>query len=69
MKVLGSCSTDHGEKRYGTRSVNKDVGSVKERIHFYPPGENQTEQGADEDKHLVEHSRVGPLDGTVEVIL
>lgn len=35
----------------------------------YSPSENQTQQGADEDEHLVEHGRVGPLDGTVEIIL
>lgn len=33
------------------------------------PGKDQTEQRADEDEHLVEHGRVGPLDGTVEVVL
>lgn len=33
------------------------------------PGEDQTEQGADEDEHLVEHGRVGTLDGTVKIIL
>lgn len=35
----------------------------------HPPGEHQTQQGADEDEHLVEHGRVGPLDGAMEVIL
>lgn len=35
----------------------------------HPPGEHQTHQGADEDEHLVEHGGVGPLDGTMEVIL
>ena len=33
------------------------------------PGEHQTQQGADEDEHLVEHGRVRPLDGPVQVIL
>lgn len=36
---------------------------------LYSPGENETQQGADENEHLVEHSRMGPLDGPVEVIL
>lgn len=36
---------------------------------LYSPSENQTQQGADENEHLVEHSRMGPLDGPVEVIL
>ena len=35
----------------------------------HSPSENQTEQGADEDEHLVEHGRVRPLDGTMEIIL
>lgn len=35
----------------------------------HSPCENQTQQGADEDEHLIEHGRVGPLDGTVEIIL
>lgn len=42
---------------------------VSERSGVHPPGEHQTQQGADEDEHLVEHGRVGPLDGTMEVIL
>lgn len=42
---------------------------ISERSGVHPPGEDQTHQGADEDEHLVEHGRVGPLDGTVEVIL
>lgn len=33
------------------------------------PSEDQTQQRADEDEHLVEHGRVGPLDGAVEVVL
>lgn len=33
------------------------------------PSEHQTQQGADEDEHLVEHGRVGPLDGSMEIIL
>lgn len=33
------------------------------------PGKDQTQQRADEDEHLVEHGRVGPLDGAVEVVL
>lgn len=33
------------------------------------PGKNQTQQRADEDEDLIEHGRVGPLDGAVEVVL
>lgn len=43
--------------------------SRRRRGGVHPPGEHQTQQGADEDEHLVEHGRVGPLDGTMEVIL
>ena len=33
------------------------------------PSEHQAEQGADENKDLVEHGWVGPLDGSVHIIL
>lgn len=33
------------------------------------PSEDQAEQGADQNEDLVEHGRVGPLDGSVDVIL
>lgn len=45
----------------------KLVELVRPEVHS--PSENQTEQGADEDEDLVEHGGVGPLDGTMEVIL
>lgn len=35
----------------------------------YSPGENKTQQCADKNEDLVEHGRMGPLDGPVEVIL
>lgn len=35
----------------------------------HSPSEDETQEGADEDEHLVEHGRLGPLDGTVQVIL
>ena len=33
------------------------------------PGENETQEGADQNEHLVKHRRLGPLYGSVEVIL
>lgn len=33
------------------------------------PREDQAEQGAEEDEDLVEHGRLRPQDGTVEVVL
>lgn len=35
----------------------------------HSPSEDETQEGADEDEHLVEHGRLCPLDGTVQVIL
>lgn len=36
---------------------------------FLSPGEDEAEQGADENEHLVEHGRVCSLNRSVQVIL
>lgn len=38
-------------------------------IRWHIPSEDQTKKGADKYEDLVEHGRVGPLDGTMEIVL
>lgn len=53
----------------GEKHPNRSCDIQKIKTKSGSPSKDQAEQGADQNEHLVEHGRVGPLDGPVDVIL